>query len=276
MENNSEFLEKNGYLILENFVSEDNLNKIKKGFEEHTKYIRDLGLEGISGPEKNIANEKILNYCPGILDIVNNKSLNHLLEKYLGKNFKILNIYPTISKPIKADANDQRNFNKDESLCCYHHDQIGKQLKLIIVLHDIDENQNCLEYAVQSHKVGILDQYIIKFFNFFGFFKNWDKSIINHLFLKILGRNPAFLKEKTISKKFKIKQVYAKSGAVFMFDTNGYHRQKPANEFTDFNILRKTIFLDCAPEKQLARSKIRMKFETINKDLYQKMGNYFR
>ena len=30
MENNSEFLEKNGYLILENFVSEDNLNKIKK------------------------------------------------------------------------------------------------------------------------------------------------------------------------------------------------------------------------------------------------------
>ena len=66
-----------------------------------------MGLEGISGPEKNIANEKILNYCPGILDIVNNKSLNHLLEKYLGKNFKILNIYPTISKPIKADANDQ-------------------------------------------------------------------------------------------------------------------------------------------------------------------------
>ena len=146
---------------------------------------------------------------------------------------------------------------------------------MIIVLHDIDENQNCLEYAVQSHKVGILDQYIIKFLIFLGFLKIGTKAL-STIFLKILGRNPAFLKEKTISKKFKIKQVYAKSGAVFMFDTNGYHRQKPANEFTDFNILRKTIFLDCAPEKQLARSKIRMKFETINKDLYQKMGNYFR
>ena len=79
---------------------------------------------------------------------------------------------------------------------------------MIIVLHDIDESE-LLEYAVQSHKVGILDQYIIKFFNFLVL--KLDKSIINH-FLKILGRNPAFLKEKTISKKFKIKQVYAKSG----------------------------------------------------------------
>ena len=243
MEKNFEFLEKNGYLILDNFISEDNLKKIKRGFEKHTQYIEDLGLEGISGPEKNIANEKILNYCPEILDIVNDKSISDLLKKYLGENFKILNIYPTISKPMKADANDVRNFNNSkENICCYHHDQIGRQLKFIIVLNDIVENQNCLEYAIQSHKVNEIDKYIIKFFNFFGFFKNWNKSIITHLFLKIIGRNPAFLKEKTINKKFKIKQIYAKSGTIFMFDTNGYHRQKPGNEFTDFSILRKTIF----------------------------------
>tara|TARA_S200000501_G_scaffold374164_1_gene423047 strand:- start:2584 stop:3411 length:828 start_codon:yes stop_codon:yes gene_type:complete len=274
MNENLQFLKKNGYLVLNNFIETTKLEKIKQGFEKHNQFLIDQKLTDDLTEKRRVATEKIINYCPEIIDIISDQKIVEILKKYLGNDFKILNAYPTISKPLEADANDERNFTSQLNICCWHHDQIGKQLKLIIVLDDIDEDQNCLEYAVGSHTVRVIDKIILKFFNLFGFFKGWNKNVIEHIFRKLIGKHSAFRKETTINKKYNIRQIYAKSGTIYFFDTNGYHRQKPANEKTDFSRKRKTIFLDCVPDISSKRAKLKMHFKSLNIDNYKKIEKF--
>ena len=42
---------------------------------------------------------------------------------------------------------------------------------------------------------------------------------------KIQGQKVNFMNEKSIKKKFKILKVHGKSGLIYIFDTNGFHRQ---------------------------------------------------
>jgi len=274
METDLNFLKKNGFLVLDKFVEQSTIEKIKDGFEKHNQFLIDQKLTDDLTEKRRVATEKIINYCPEIIDIINNQKITEILKQYLGNDFKILNAYPAISKPLEADANDEKNFTSELNICCYHHDQIGKQLKLIIALDDIDENQNCLEYAIGSHSLRIIDKIIIKFFNLFGFFKGWNKNVIEHIFRKLIGKHSAFRKETTINKKYNIRQIYAKSGTIYFFDTNGYHRQKPANEKTDFSKNRKTIFLDCVPDVSSKRAKLKMHFRSLDIENYKKIEKF--
>ena len=274
METDLNFLKKNGFLVLEKFVEQSTIEKIKEGFEKHNQFLIDQKLTDDLTEKRRVATEKIINYCPEVIDIINNQKITEILKQYLGNDFKILNAYPVINKPLEADANDEKNFTSELNICCYHHDQIGKQLKLIIVLDDIDENQNCLEYAIGSHSLRIIDKIIIKFFNLFGFFKGWNKNVIEHIFRKLIGKHSAFRKETTINKKYNVRQIYAKSGTIYFFDTNGYHRQKPANEKTDFSKNRKTIFLDCVPDVSSKRAKLKMHFRSLDIENYKKIEKF--
>lgn len=274
METDLNFLKKNGFLVLDKFVEQSTIEKIKEGFEKHNQFLIDQKLTDDLTEKRRVATEKIINYCPEVIDIINNQKITEILKQYLGNDFKILNAYPAISKPLEADANDEKNFTSELNICCYHHDQIGKQLKLIIALDDIDENQNCLEYAIGSHSLRIIDKIIIKFFNLFGFFKGWNKNVIEHIFRKLIGKHSAFRKETTINKKYNVRQIYAKSGTIYFFDTNGYHRQKPANEKTDFSKNRKTIFLDCVPDVSSKKAKLKMHFRSLDIENYKKIEKF--
>ena len=53
----------------------------------------------------------------------------------------------------KLDMNEKNVYESDSSICIFHHDQIGKQLKLIIVLEDIEENQNRIETTTSRKHV---------------------------------------------------------------------------------------------------------------------------
>ena len=64
---------------------------------------------------------------------------------------------------------DMKNSNNNSyNICLYHHDQTGKRIKLIIPICEINENQNCLEYAIGSNKITFLDKIILKILNIFG------------------------------------------------------------------------------------------------------------
>ena len=62
-----------------------------------------------------------------------------------------------------------------------------------------------------------------------------------------------------------------KAGSIYLFNTNGYHRQKPATELTDFSKSRNTIFLDIVPSESFSRTKLKMEFKSISKDNFEKI-----
>ena len=271
--NNTEKLKKDGILIFNQVIPENSLQKLKNGFYKHDDFLKKHGLKSKEKDliEIRLGYEKILDFCPEILEIINYQEINKILNDYLGNNFKIINVYPTISFPVKLDMNEKNVYESDSSICIFHHDQIGKQLKLIIVLEDIEENQNCLEYATRSHKIKLFDRLIVNFLNIFGFYKNWNKNIINHIYRKLIGKPFQYLEEEKIKKKYSVKQVCAKAGSIYLFNTNGYHRQKPATELTDFSKSRNTIFLDIVPFESFSRAKLKMEFKSISKDNFEKI-----
>ena len=111
------------------------------------------------------------------------------------------------------------------SVLGFHNDDSGKQIKINILLNDLSEKSNGLEYAISSHKISPLDKSLLAFLKLFGLFKNWNKHFINYQMNKIQGRKVNFMTEKKIKKKFKIFKVHGKSGLIYIFDTNGFHRQ---------------------------------------------------
>ena len=52
-----------------------------------------------------------------------------------------------------------------------------------------------------------------------------DKHLINYQKNRIQGKKVNFMSEKRNKKKFKIIKVHGKSGLIYIFDTNGFHRQ---------------------------------------------------
>ena len=63
---------------------------------------------------------------------------------------------------------------------------------------------------------------------------------------KIKGRNVNFMSESKVKKKFKILKVFGKSGLVYIFDTNGFHRQSSVAPSENLDLERDliTIYLD--------------------------------
>jgi len=113
-------------------------------------------------------------------------------------------------------------------------------------LTDLKKNSNGLEYAISSNKIRLIDRILINFFNIFGFFKGWNKHFINYQINKIKGRKVNFMSEGIIKKKFKILKVFGKYGLVYIFDTNGFHRQASVTAGENLNLDRDliTIYLD--------------------------------
>jgi len=274
--NSFEKLKNEGIIILDQIIPKELFVKIKNGFFEHDKFLESCKLKNDEKDllEKRAGYEKIIDYCPEIIELIKLKEIDLILKNYLGQDYKILNIYPTVSYPIKLDMTKKNVHESDASICIFHHDQIGKQLKLIIVLEDITEDQNCLEYAVGSHKINLIDKIIVKFLNFFGFFKDWNKNIIDHIINKILNKSFAFIDEKKLRKKYSIKQAISKASSIYLFDTNGYHRQKPATEKTNFSLARNTIFLDIVPNSSANKAKLKMNFKSVKEDSYKKIENF--
>ena len=79
----------------------------------------------------------------------------------MNKEIKCTYILFTRSKP-KLRSNDAEHITGG-SVLGFHNSDSGKQIKINILLNDLSEKSNGLEYAVSSHKISLLDNYILSF-----------------------------------------------------------------------------------------------------------------
>ena len=271
-------LEEEGCLIFKDIIKTEIYEKLKTGYHKYWGEIKiDTSRDELH--ETNSKQQKILDYCPEILELINNEEINEVLTDYMGENFKITGIYGTKSKPNnyipkESELSDKDNY--DFNILLYHHDQVGRQIKLIIPFNDIGENQNCLEYAIGSNQANFLDRIVIKVLRMFGFYKNWNQPILWHLINRITkNKNYQYYDEKKVKKKYETRKITANEKDIYIFDTAGYHRQGVGNEKTNYSLIRETIFIDLMPNNEwLKRKKMIMDFKNIKKENYSKLSKF--
>ncbi len=204
---------KNGIFISDQILNEFERNNLNKDFKKKNDII--------SFQIKS--EDEIKKISETLFSFLQKDFIKDFLKDYLGSEFECTNILFTRTKP-EFKKEDDENI-KEGNVMGFHNDNSGKQIKINILLSDLNENSNGLEYAISSHKISKLDNYLVSLLRFFGLFKNWDKHFLNYQKNKIMGQKVNFINEKNIKRKFKIKKVYGKSGLVYIFDTNGFHRQ---------------------------------------------------
>ena len=173
--------------------------------------------------------------------------INQFLVDYLGNGAKCTHLMFTRTRPESKKKDIE--YIKSGSVLGFHNDDSGKQIKINILLSDLKKNSNGLEYAISSHKLSLLDRSIIKFLNIFGLFKNWSKHFINYQINKIRGFRVNFMSEEKVKSKFKLKRVFGKSGLIYIFDTNGFHRQATVENENISNSERELITIYFSQEK---------------------------
>ena len=120
--------------------------------------------------------------------------INDFLVEYLGNDFQCTNILFTRTKPeLKKD---DEKYIEQGSVLGFHNDDSGKQIKINILLNDLNEKSNGLEYAISSHKISKLDNFLVTFLKLFGLFKGWNKHFLNYQKNKIKGQKVNFMSEK--------------------------------------------------------------------------------
>ncbi len=220
---------KNGIFINDQLLNELEKENLKKDFKEKDNY------DFLKINEEN----EIKKISEALFNILQKSLIKDFLIKYLGKECNCTNILFTRTKPeLKKD---DEKYIEQGSVLGFHNDDSGKQIKINILLNDLNEKSNGLEYAISSHKISKLDNFLVTFLKLFGLFKGWNKHFLNYQKNKILGQKVNFMAEKDIKKKFKIIKVYGKSGLMYIFDTNGFHRQGSINSEISINDQRELI-----------------------------------
>ena len=222
---------KNGIFITNQLLDEDEKNSLKKDFlNKKNKELFKIDKE-----------EQIKKISETLFNFLQQDSIKDFLRDYFGSETKCTNVLFSRAVPeMKIDDSEQI---KKGNVFGFHNDDSGKQIKINILLNDLDEKSNGLEYAATSHKISKLDKFLISVLKNFGLYKNWDKHLINYQKNKIQGKKVNFMSEKEIKKKFKIIKVHGKSGLIYIFDTNGFHRQGSVETENLTNYKRELITL---------------------------------
>lgn len=211
-----------GVISFENLFSEEELKDLTYDFEDTKDDFEDTKEKNFSvrlGEKKfEPLREKLLHY-------LKKKNLYHLFERYFGKDFVCYVAQYTQTKFENNSVTDYQLVNEG-AVTAFHHDNIGNRLKFNILLSDIAENENGLDYALKSHFPSNIDKFLVKFLNLFGLFKNFEKELLRYLKRKYIDRKKYnFCEEKKIYKKYKVKKIFGKRGLSYIFDTNGFHRR---------------------------------------------------
>lgn len=224
-------IKENGIFISNEFLNDTDKDSLKKDFlNKKNKEIFNINEE-----------KEIKKISETLFDFLQRDSIKNFLCEYFENETKCTNILFSRTK-LEIKKIDADQINKG-SVFGFHNDDSGKQIKINILLNDLDEKSNGLEYAASSHKIGKLDKFLISFLRIFGLYKNWNKHLINYQKNKIQGKKVNFMSEKEVKKKFKIIKVHGKSGLIYIFDTNGFHRQGSVDSENLTNFKRELITL---------------------------------
>ena len=209
-----------GIFVNDQLLNETDKNNLKKDFEIKIKKKDTETFKINDDKEIKQISETLYNFLQR--DYIKNS-----ISEYFGSEVKCSTVLFSRTKP-EIKKNDSENIMA-ASVLGFHNDDEGKQIKINILLSDLSKDSNGLEYAIFSHKVSLVDRFIVSILRIFGFFKGWNKHFVNYQ-----------------KKKFQIIKVYGNSGLVYIFDTNGFHRQ---GSVLSKNLLEKqreliTIYLD--------------------------------
>ena len=178
-------LETEGILILPEYFKGDTLKRMQAEFQailetEHAQLKADVSLH-------QCADGKALDKVPSLASFVKDPLLKDLATYFWGQSLSLLTSAGYRSLPIP-----EREFSSYQ----WHHDCVGKQLKLFLLLTDLPEEGQVLQYLPRSHKqLYVFDSYEASRFN-----------------------------ASDVTQKGQPVSTVAKAGSVFLFDTNGLHK----------------------------------------------------
>ncbi len=142
----------NGYLIVENFLSEKQIQEILDSVDEFKLF--DPWDDSIEHFSPNSPNEKThvgyykkddLNKLSIIKDLSESNKIHGYLSKYLGGKFKCVNTSMWWTFGGKVHAQEAENFHRDLDNVFW--------LKAFVYLTDVDTNSGPHSYIPKSHKV---------------------------------------------------------------------------------------------------------------------------
>jgi hypothetical protein len=192
-------LRKNGFFIIKNFIPDKECDALKADIDSHStkeycwrdKYDSDIRIFGIENLEVKF------------LNIFNRHNLLNIYKKYIS----IDKLYQTVMAA-------KMNFTTENlgSGGGWHRDTTNqRQLKFILYLSDVDDDNGCFQYITSSHKLRK---------------KIKSKSVLNSSIVKQRYTNDDAM---LISQKLglKLKSFVGQKGTLIVADTSGIHRGKP-------------------------------------------------
>ena len=78
--------------------------------------------------------------------------------------------------------------------------------------------------------------------------KNGISTLLITKKIKFWVKKVNFINENEIKRKYKIVKVYGKSGLIYIFDTNGFHRQASVESENHLNFQRELITIYLNPK----------------------------
>ena len=208
--NNNEFFEKlkkNGIVIIENALDQEEHKLIKKLFDELSS-IKSFGKIVYGSKSKDI------------LIKVHNKNLDSEIQLQNISNIITKKIYGKIVKP-KANYICSKAINIPE--CIFpgdnnmHFDRFLPNIKLIYFPENVDLDSAPFRYALGSH---LIDE------NYLDFFINNEDKFFDERSNKI-----------EIFKKYPERKLHVKDNTLVVALTNGFHGRAPFNKITNRNSL---------------------------------------
>ena len=185
-------LDEKGIVIVKNFLKSPN-NFVRKidDLIDHPKCWKDQDgsdhrLNGIDKVDQDFAK------------IFENDFLNEIYSNYVGE---INESYVMANKVIFKD----KNLGSGQG---WHKDNIARQLKFMIYLNDVNENNGPFQYLLKSHNIS-------------------KKIKIDIKENKLIKNSNRISNIQPYLDEFQLFEAIAKAGDLIIFDSSGVHRGKP-------------------------------------------------
>ena len=141
---------KNGIFITNQLLNEVEKDSLKRFLNKKNKELFKINDD-----------EDIKKISETLFNFIQQDTIQNFLREYFANEIKCTNILFSRTTPeMKEDDSKQI---KKGSVFGFHNDDSGKQIKINILLNDLDEKSNGLEYAASSHKINRLDKFLLSF-----------------------------------------------------------------------------------------------------------------
>lgn len=210
MKNAVNELHRDGVVILDSFIKDEQLQKLKKEFDDMIEAIEKdqpgpmklspkggrlhsqvLYVEqGYDLKSKTTCSNNPFKYSENFLDLSLNGFILGVIEGYLGKKFMLQQATASRYYPL-----EKTNFGSWQ----WHHDSWGRKVNVMILFTDVTEKDQYMSFMKQSHKI----------------YHSHERTTLNDRYTEEEVREQCGQSIVTCT---------GKAGTVFIFDANGFHR----------------------------------------------------